>query len=153
VVHAAVGRCDGDLKLECITVREDYQADVPLVVIDREDIQQIVMNLLHHAERSMGQAGRGGGIVVRTRAEGSDAVLEVEDDGPGVPPAVRARIFEPSFFEQDEAEPARFDLAIAFGVAKAHLGTLELVPSAAGACFRLTLPGAGFAGPPHRAAG
>jgi len=59
------------------------------------------------------------------------------------------RIFEPFFTTKGIGEGSGLGLSIAFGIASAHNGTLELVPSERGACFRLTLPGAGFPGPAH----
>jgi len=108
-----------------------------------------------HAEQ--GVAGtdrqRGGGgtqrgrIIVRTYVAGKDAVVEVSDNGLGVPAVVASRIFEP-FVTTREGHVAGLGLSVAFSIAAAHGGTLELAPSSSsGACFRLRLPGSGFPGP------
>jgi signal transduction histidine kinase len=66
--------------------------------------------------------------------------VEVADNGPGVPPELARRIFEPFFTTKDVGEGTGLGLSIALGIAESHGGDLTIVPSATGACFRLTLP-------------
>ncbi len=148
VVHATAALRDYELKLANIRIEESYSTDLPLVLINREEIQQIVLNLLLNAEMAITGARLPGTIWLRTFVSGSDAVLEAADDGPGVPPEYRKQIFEPFFTTRDDGKSTGLGLSIAFGIAQAHGGRLELTPSGKGASFRLTLPGAGFPGPP-----
>jgi len=83
---------------------------------------------------------------------GAEAVLETADDGRGVREGVRNRIFEPFFTPRTGGAATGLGLSIAFGIAAAHGGARELLRrpedgDGRGACFRLTLPGAGFPGP------
>jgi two-component system sensor histidine kinase HupT/HoxJ len=64
-----------------------------------------------------------------------------------VAPELAGRIFEPFFTTKSIGTGTGLGLALAFGIVNAHGGTLELVRTDRGACFRLTLPGAGFPGP------
>jgi len=68
--------------------------------------------------------------------------VEVQDSGPGVPAAVAGRIFEPFFSTKEVGQGTGLGLSIALGIVEAHGGTLVLVNSDRGACFRLTLPAA-----------
>jgi PAS domain S-box-containing protein len=154
IVQATTSLRAYELGAAGITIREEYGALLPLVLANRDEIQQIVLNLILNAEQAIAGAKRGGEIVIRTvlSPSGADAVLEVADDGPGVPEDVRGRIFEPFFTTREGADATGLGLSIAFGVAAAHGGALELVQrpedvEGRGACFRLTLPGAGFPGP------
>jgi signal transduction histidine kinase len=72
-------------------------------------------------------------------AEGGIVVIEVADDGPGVPDAIVSTLFEPLV----TARPGGtgLGLALARRIASAHGGSIELAPSAGGATFRITLPG------------
>jgi PAS domain S-box-containing protein len=149
LVRGAVARSAYELSRSSIDIHEAYDPGVPLVLVNHDELQQLVGNLLVNAQQSILSTGRPGHITVRTRVSGTSAVLEVEDDGAGVPPEARRRIFEPFFTTKEIGQSSGLGLSIAFGIATAHGGTLELAAAPAGACFRLTLPGAGFAGPVH----
>ena len=66
--------------------------------------------------------------------------------GPGVPAEVAGRIFEPFFTTKTTGGGSGLGLSLSLGIANAHRGTLDLMPTESGCCFRLTLPGAGFPG-------
>ncbi|HEX2022701.1 MAG TPA: ATP-binding protein, partial [Candidatus Thermoplasmatota archaeon] len=104
------------------------------------EISQIVLNLLLNASESMGQ--REGRIQVRTRDEPGHVLVEVEDDGPGIPPETQAHIFE-SFYTT-KPEGTGLGLSISHLIAREHGGSLTFT-SAPGerTLFRLTLPVAG----------
>jgi CheY-like chemotaxis protein len=68
------------------------------------------------------------------------AFVEIKDDGPGIPADLAGRVFEPFFTTKDVGKGTGLGLSIALGIAEAHRGSLVLVPSGSGACFRLTLP-------------
>src|SRR5262249_2760027 len=125
---------------------EEYARTRPLSLANREAIQKIVATLVVNAQQAMSKNARGT-LKVKTFVSGGHAALEVWDDGPGVAPHIRGRIFEPFVTTKSEVTGTGLGLSLSFGIANAHGGTLELVPTDAGACFRLMLPGAGFAGP------
>lgn len=132
-----------ELEVAGISVTEHYAPDLPLVLVNREEIQQVIANLIINAQQAMSDRGRGH-LSIRTYVNATDACLEISDDGPGVPPEVSGRIFEP--FVSTKSSTGGLGLSLSFGVAKAHGGSLELVPADVGACFRLSLPGAGYPG-------
>jgi CheY-like chemotaxis protein len=115
--------------------------DGPLRVrINREEILQIVLNLILNAEQALEGTGTGGTITLRTFTVGGQHGLDISDDGPGVSPELRGRIFEPFFTTKDVGQGTGLGLSISHGIALAHGGTLELCDRAHGACFRLLLP-------------
>ena len=136
-----------ELEMAAIKIHEDYAPNLPLVMANREQIQQLVAHLIINAHHAMASAHGRGILRVRTYLVGEQAALEISDDGPGVAPDVAPRIFEPFVTTKPEVSGTGFGLSSSFGIANAHGGKLELVPTAVGACFRLTLPGAGFPGP------
>jgi signal transduction histidine kinase len=107
-----------------------------------DDLQQVVWQLVVNAEDAM--ADGGGTLTLRTAANPSErtVVVEVADDGPGLPSHAVDRVFEPFYSTKREGERQGLGLSIAFGIVVAHGGTLELVPTDRGACFRVTLPAA-----------
>ena len=110
-----------------------------MVLVDREEIQQIVLNLLMNAEQAI-EASSGGTIIVRTVRAGEQQVVEVTDTGPGIGPELQGRIFEPFFTTKHDREGTGLGLSISHGIAAAHGGGLEVCDTDLGACFRLTLP-------------
>lgn len=126
-----------------IAVERDFPAEIPAVIGDARQLQQVVLNLVTNAIQAMaGQGAGGGSLRVTTRAEGDRVVLEVADSGPGVPVASRAHIFEPFFTTKREGEGTGLGLSVSYGIVTALGGSIELVDSGdKGACFRVTLPG------------
>ncbi len=110
------------------------------VLVNREEIQQIVLNLILNAEQAL-EPRRGGTIAVRTFASSGSHVVEVADDGPGISRELHGRIFEPFFTTKDVGQGTGLGLSISHGIASAHGGSLELASKASpGACFQLALP-------------
>jgi PAS domain S-box-containing protein len=119
---------------------EHYSNDLPMLVVNREEIQQVVLNLLINAEQSVRSTGQAGTIRLSTGETANAAYVEVSDTGPGVPTVVASRIFEPFFTTKDVGQGTGLGLSVSLGIAQSHGGSLELRPTAYGACFRLTLP-------------
>jgi nitrogen fixation/metabolism regulation signal transduction histidine kinase len=101
---------------------------------DRDQLTQVLVNLLTNAEQAMPQ---GGACAVRLRREGAEVVLEVHDSGPGIPEAARHRMFEPYF--TTKASGTGLGLSIVQRIVSEHKGRIELGPGP-GACFRVWLP-------------
>ncbi|HEU4926035.1 MAG TPA: ATP-binding protein [Vicinamibacterales bacterium] len=116
---------------------ELHQAPL-MVSVNREEIQQIVVNLVLNAEHAIGD--RPGTIVLRTEAGDRAHRLSVVDTGPGISPELRGRVFEPFFTTKNVGEGTGLGLSIALGIARSHGGSLDLCPTQGGACFQLTLP-------------
>jgi PAS domain S-box-containing protein len=124
-----------------IRLFESYGEGLPCVVVNPEEIQQVILNLILNAEQAMRAAHRGGTLTVTTKCVDAMVTIEIHDDGPGVPVALAGRVFEPFFSTKEVGEGTGLGLSIAMGIAEAHAGTLTLVPTDEGACFRLALPG------------
>jgi signal transduction histidine kinase len=129
-----------DFQSAQITLREDYPAAMPLVVASREEIRQVVLNLVSNAEHAIRSTAKGGTISVRTGSESGSAFVEVRDSGPGVPAALTGRIFEPFFTTKTVGQGTGLGLSISLGIAEAHGGSLTLQTTTSGPCFVLQLP-------------
>ena len=137
-----------ELQLAGIQVAEDYASVLPLVLANRDEIQQVLLNLVINAQQAMTGVDGIRMLSIRTHIIGNDAAVDVCDTGPGVPSPIAGKIFEPFFTTKHASTGTGLGLSQSLGIANAHRGRLELVPSpTAGSCFRLTLPGAGFPGP------
>jgi signal transduction histidine kinase len=112
------------------------------VALDVDKLRRAVSNVAANARDAMGGRGR---LAMRARLEPRDGqdwlVLDLEDEGPGVPAEIRDTLFEP-FVTAGKKRGTGLGLAVARRFVGDHGGTIELVAPAAGggACFRLTLP-------------
>jgi signal transduction histidine kinase len=116
--------------------------DVPLprVAADRDMVRQVLVNLCDNSSLALGE--RRGRVAFRLSAGARGVQLDVADDGPGVTPAMRGRIFEPYTTTRKIGEGMGLGLAICRKILLDHGGDLELLlPDAGpGATFRLTFP-------------
>jgi two-component system, NtrC family, nitrogen regulation sensor histidine kinase NtrY len=110
------------------------------VAIDAMMLKRAVDNLVRNSIQALVEAKRGQGRVrVRAQREGAYALLQVGDDGPGVAPGDRARIFDPYY--TTKAEGTGLGLAIVKKVVLEHAGEIECGPSElGGAMFTIRLP-------------
>jgi PAS domain S-box-containing protein len=129
-----------ELKSLGIELVEHYSLELPLIVVNREEIQQVVLNLLLNAEQAIRGTGLPGIVRIRTGETATSAFVEVSDDGPGVPAAMTSQVFEPFFTTRSVGQGTGLGLSVSLGIAQAHGGVLELMSTGRGACFRLTIP-------------
>jgi len=123
-----------------ITLLVELQPGPLPIFVNREEIQQVVLNLVLNAEQAIGRGPGSGTILVRTESDGHAHTLQVSDDGPGISSELRGRVFEPFFTTKDVGEGTGLGLSISLGIATAHGGSLTLRDSAKGACFQLMIP-------------
>nr|MDP9323540.1 ATP-binding protein [Acidobacteriota bacterium] len=141
IIRATVELRQFYLQQNNFTVSVELQPGAVQALVNREEIQQIILNLVMNAEQAMELSGKGSRITLRSYTAGRDHVVEVLDDGPGIGLELRGRIFEPFFTTKEVGQGTGLGLSISHGIAAAHGGSLELGHTAGGgACFRLTLP-------------
>jgi PAS domain S-box-containing protein len=123
-----------------ITLSLELAPEALTALVNREQVQQILLNLLINAEHATHSRADAGQVTIRTSPAGVRHAIEVSDNGPGIRPELRGRIFEPFVTTKDVGQGTGLGLSISHGIASAHGGSLELAPTRTGACFRLTLP-------------
>jgi signal transduction histidine kinase len=124
--------------LKEVELELDVHPDLPLVPMSREHLIQVLLNLVLNAADAVGSGGR-----VRVAAEPSErgVRLSVEDDGPGVDPAILARLFEPFATTKDVGKGTGLGLAVCRGLVEASGGSIVLdVAHRPGARFVVDLP-------------
>ncbi len=136
-VDLAYTLMEGRLRNRVALVRA--YAEVPPIFCQPTLLGQVLVNLLANAADAV--AGRPHPrIALRVRSEGTLALVEVEDNGPGVPREISERIFEP-FFSTKGDKGNGLGLWISSQIARVHGGTLTVTRgSSGGALFRLALP-------------
>ncbi len=144
-VNAVVGELtdliEADARSHGVAYRRDLQPDLPLVLLDRSQIQQVLMNLVHNALDSLALAQiEARELVIKTCGTASgDVEISVCDNGVGVPESVAKRLFDP--FCSTKPTGTGLGLPISRTLVRAHSGAVEYVPNEPrGACFRVKLP-------------
>jgi PAS domain S-box-containing protein len=139
-------------KVTNISLDTALSAGLPPVFADAHQVQQVLLNLVINAEQAMLAANGRGALVVRTWHDPDhDAlVLEVSDDGPGVPAEVKSKIFDPFFTTKEVGKGTGLGLTVAYAIVQEHGGRIRIGESARGASFIVELPvsGAGLTAKP-----
>ncbi len=124
------------------------EIDAPRAVRALSDRDRLIQLLLILIDNAIDHSPAGGAVTVRVRSEGPMAVIDVEDDGPGIPEAELERIFEPftrlSGTTRHGSGGTGLGLAIARRIVVAHRGTIHAGTAAGGgARFRVAIPAEG----------
>jgi signal transduction histidine kinase len=130
---------------------------LPTVLCNVSSFNQVMLNLIVNAAQAIGERatnGEMGNIWIKTQRLAAHVEVRVEDDGPGVPEAIRNHIFDPFFTTKEVGKGTGQGLSIAYRVVcQQHGGTLMMEPRAGGgACFVIRLPVAAIEPVPATAA-
>jgi signal transduction histidine kinase len=126
------------LKHTSIEVVRDYDRSLPKIIVRGTELNQVWTNLIHNAIQALGEHGT---ITLRTRADSSCAIVEVADDGPGIPPEIREHVFDEFFTTKEAGQGTGLGLATAKRiVVDRHNGSLTVDSEPGRTRFRVSLP-------------
>jgi two-component system, NtrC family, sensor kinase len=123
-----------------IQLTRDFDPELPYIMGDQGQLQQVLTNLLLNAADAM--QGQGDiTIVTRPDARGNGVVLTFSDTGPGIPADILTKIFEPFFTTKPVGKGTGLGLSIVYSVVRRHGGTVEVDSRPGeGTTFRIHLP-------------
>ncbi len=128
------------LELDNIAIQAHYDPKLPDLAGDAEKLKQVFMNLLINARQAIHKNGR---IVVSVGfdASGTQALVTVADDGPGIPEDIQEKIFDPFFPTKPTGQGTGLGLSVSYGIIEDHGGTIEVASARpSGTEFRIRLP-------------
>ena len=140
VIRDAVGLLEADIRKRRMHVRTELAERLPEVAADPVMIEQVLVNLVRNGMDAMADNPRERRLIaLETREEGGHVVVRVSDQGPGMPPEIARRLFEPFF--STKSEGMGMGLNICRSIAELHRGRLgfETDPDS-GTIFTLSLP-------------
>jgi len=132
-----------ELQLHGIELESDLSPEPTLVLGDRYELQQVLLNLVTNAVQAVSglEPGKARRIILATRRSDGETMLSVRDTGPGVPAHLVPYLFTPFFTTKGPGEGTGLGLSLSYGLVKAHGGVLEYeAPPDGGAEFKVTLP-------------
>jgi len=121
-----------------VTVKREYATDLPRIEAYASELNQVWTNIIDNAVDAMDGKGE---IIIRTRREGSQVVVEIIDNGPGIPDNIRSRIFEPFFTTKPPGQGTGLGLHITHDIiVNRHHGILQVKSKPGETIFKVTLP-------------
>ncbi len=124
------------------SVRRRYDEGLPKIQAYGSELNQVWTNLIDNAADALAEQGSENGIItLRTRSDDSWIVVEIEDNGPGIPVEIQSRIFEPFFTTKPPGEGTGLGLDISYNiVVMKHRGELKLDSEPGRTTFQVWLP-------------
>jgi signal transduction histidine kinase len=131
-----------DLKLGDIEIIKDLSPELPRIVADPNQIQQVFTNIILNAEQAMADTEKKGQLKVRTRVKEEGVVdISFSDNGPGIPKEILGKVFDPFFTTKPVGKGTGLGLSISYGIIRDHGGDIyALSEDGKGATLIIELP-------------
>jgi signal transduction histidine kinase len=125
------------LRKKNIELTREYADDLPHIKAYGSELNQVWTNLIVNAVEAMAEGGR---LKVRTKREPTDILVEIRDNGSGIPEDVRSRIFEPFFTTKPVGEGTGLGLDTVARIVRKHRGNIRFESKPGDTCFQVRLP-------------
>jgi signal transduction histidine kinase len=125
------------LRKKNIELTREYADDLPHIKAYGSELNQVWTNLIVNAVAAMAE---GGTLKVRTKREPTDILIEIRDNGSGIPAAVSSRIFEPFFTTKPVGEGTGLGLDTVARIIRQHRGNIRFESKPGDTCFQVRLP-------------
>jgi two-component system NtrC family sensor kinase len=124
LVQEVIGLCEQRAKYAKVAIVPRLEPDLPAIQASPSEMQQVFLNLINNAVDAMEKDG--GTITVTTGGNADHLVVEVEDTGPGIPPANLDRIFDPFYTTKPVGKGTGLGLSICYGIIKKMGGDIHV---------------------------
>ena len=121
-----------------VSVEKEHAEDLPLIQTYASELNQVWTNIIDNAIDAMDGEGR---LIVRTRREDPWVVVEIEDNGPGIPEEHQSKIFDPFFTTKEAGQGTGLGLNISRNlIVQKHQGQISVKSKPGSTCFSVRLP-------------
>jgi len=127
-------------RMRHVTVDRDYQENVPCISAYGAELNQVWTALIENALDAMADVNQPRTLRLVCRVEGEMLLVEIQDNGPGIPPELQDRVFEPFFTTKPPGHALGLGLDHAMRVVRKHRGYLEVRSEPGNTRFRVRLP-------------
>ena len=139
VVEKSVGVVDHQLGLNNVHVNMKLAPDIPEIIGNSNQLQQVMMNLAINAQQAMEPDG--GTVDIATYFDNDNVYISVSDNGPGISEEVAEKIFEPFFTTKTAGKGTGLGLSVTYGIIRDHKGDIRVEKAdSGGARFVIALP-------------
>jgi PAS domain S-box-containing protein len=131
-----------DFQSHGVEVVEEYDENLPTVMGDAQQLQQVFLNLLNNAYDAIEESGRHGRITLTTENQGENIEIKITDNGTGITNV--ERIFDPFYTTKQTGKGTGLGLSICYGIVRAHGGEIQCWnnPNGEGSTFSIRIPAA-----------
>ena len=138
ITREAISFIESEAAFRHIELVKELDPELPIIKTDQAQLQQVILNLMNNA---LDASSPGGRVVVSSRADTNHVVVEVEDEGTGIPDDLKDRIFDPFFTTKGPGEGSGLGLSICYTITKGLGGALSFDSvEGEGTVFRVQLP-------------
>jgi two-component system NtrC family sensor kinase len=139
IINQTVTLVENQARFQNIKINKEFKADMPLLFIDADQIQQVFMNILINAADAM--IGDGGILTIKTNLKDGIAEVSFTDTGSGMSKETLAKLFAPFFTTKETGKGTGLGLAISYGIIQSHNGEIDVESEVGkGSTFRINLP-------------
>ncbi len=129
-----------DKSFKNLSVRAEFAPDLPLLLLDADQMQQVFLNLLLNARDATGEQPEQGEIAIRTYRHANEVYAEIADNGRGIQPEHLERIFDPFFTTKPKGQGTGLGLSVCHSIITAHGGRISVASQACGTSFTIVFP-------------
>lgn len=141
LIEATIEILAYQLRTSNIQVTTRFDPNLPKVMADAHQIQQVFLNILNNARQAIEGFRPKGSIMITTEGVGDTICVVIQDDGPGISPENLKKIFNPFFTTKEVGKGTGLGLSLCYGIIQEHGGKIEVRSNPGeGAAFTIILP-------------
>ncbi|HBE02765.1 MAG TPA: hypothetical protein DC049_09850 [Spirochaetia bacterium] len=138
LINQTLSLIEAQTKVRNTEIIRVFAAGLPLLIINKNQIQQVIVNLCNNALDAMPDGGK---ITISTEQAGNEILIKISDTGTGMTEEIRKHIFEPFFTTKEAGKGTGLGLSLCYEIIQAHNGIIEVTSKeGAGASFVIRLP-------------